>query len=230
MSIVESDEVVTGQRRTSMTLGEAFAVFRRYPSPWVLTAMLIVSTVTRIIIGGVSWGDPIVVAVALAAFPFFEWMVHVFILHVRPRRIAGVRVDPLLSRKHREHHADPRYVPLIFIPWQSLFWIVPGYAAIGLFAFPDRALGMTYLVVIALLGINYEWIHYLVHTDYRPKKRFYRAIWRHHRWHHYKNEHYWFGVSTAGISDKVLHTAPDVAGVKTSKTVRALHAQEASAG
>jgi hypothetical protein len=227
VTVAETEEAITGQRRTSLTLGQAFAVFRRYPSPWVLTALLVASVTYRVIIGGVYWRDALVVAVALAAFPFFEWVTHVVILHWRPRRIAGVKIDPLLSRKHREHHADPRDVPLIFIPWKSLIWIVPFYGAIGLFAFPDRGLGMTYLVVIALLGINYEWIHFLVHSDYKPKTRFYRAIWRHHRWHHYKNEHYWFGVSTAGVSDKVLHTAPDPATVRTSPTVRALHAREA---
>ena len=228
MTALDSEETITGQRRTSLTLRQAFAVFRRYPSPWLLIAMLVVATATRVAIGGISWGDPVVVLVALAAFPFFEWVVHVVILHWRPRTIAGVRIDPLLSRKHREHHADPRDVPLIFIPWKSYFWMVPSYAAIGLFAFPDRALGMTYLMVIALLGINYEWVHYLVHTDYRPKSPFYRAIWRHHRLHHYKNEHYWFGVSTAGVSDTVLHTAPAASDVRTSPTVRALHAREAS--
>ena len=38
----------------------------------------------------------------------------------------------------------------------------------------------------------YEWCHYLIHTDYKPKTAVYRAIWRNHRLHHFKNEHYWF--------------------------------------
>ena len=41
-------------------------------------------------------------------FPVIEWVIHVGILHWRPRRVGPVRVDSLLARKHREHHADPR--------------------------------------------------------------------------------------------------------------------------
>ena len=63
-------------------------------------------------------------------FPLVEWLIHVFILHWRPRRIAGVEVDSLLARDHRRHHADPRDVPLVFIPWRALLWVValPGLA------------------------------------------------------------------------------------------------------
>ncbi len=49
---------------------------------------------------------------------------------------------------------------------------------------------------------------------------------RHHRLHHYKNEHYWFTVTTAGTADRLLGTYPDAATVETSPTVRRLHAQE----
>ena len=63
-------------------------------------------------------------------FPVVEWLIHVFILHWRPRRVAGVEVDTLLARDHRRHHADPRDVPLVFIPWRALLWVValPGLA------------------------------------------------------------------------------------------------------
>ena len=54
------------------------------------------------------------------------------------------------------------------------------------------------------LGLCYEWTHYLIHSDYKPKTRVYRAIWRNHRNHHYKNEHYWFTVTSSGTADRVL--------------------------
>ena len=60
-------------------------------------------------------------------------------------------------------------------------------------------------------------------SDYKAKTRFYRAIWRNHRLHHYKNEHYWFGVSTSGTSDWVLGTRPDPATVAASPTAKNLH-------
>ncbi len=70
-------------------------------------------------------------------------------------------------------------------------------------------MGLTYLVCIAVVGFGYEWTHYLIHTDYKPKTRVYRAIWRNHRNHHYKNEHYWFTVTSSGTADRVL---ADVSG------------------
>lgn len=165
----------------------------------------------------------------LALFPFVEWLIHVCVLHWRPRRVGPVTIDPLLSRKHRAHHVDPRDVPLVFIPWQVHLWLIPTVAAVGLLAFPRVGLGLTYLVVVGLLGLGYEWTHYLIHSDYRPRSRLYRAVWRNHRLHHYKNEHYWFTVTSAGTADRVLGTYPNGENVNASPTVRDLHARGATA-
>jgi sterol desaturase/sphingolipid hydroxylase (fatty acid hydroxylase superfamily) len=71
---------------------------------------------------------------------------------------------------------------------------------------PDP-LGATFAAIAVSLGLVYEWVHYLVHTDYRPRTAPYRAIWRHHRLHHYKNEHYWFTVTTTNTADRLLRHA-----------------------
>ena len=68
----------------------------------------------------------------------------------------------------------------------------------------------------------YEWTHFLIHTAYRPRSRYYRSIWRNHRLHHYKNEHYWHGITNT-LSDRVLRTLPDQADVPRSPTARTLH-------
>jgi sterol desaturase/sphingolipid hydroxylase (fatty acid hydroxylase superfamily) len=73
----------------------------------------------------------------------------------------------------------------------------------------------------------YEWTHYLIHTSYRPKRRFYRYIWRAHRLHHFKNEHYWFGV-TVHLADHVLRTFPAKEAVETSPTARTLGVEQAA--
>ena len=41
-----------------------------------------------------------------------------------------------------------------------------------------------------------------------PRTSTYRAIWRNHRLHHFKNEHFWHGI-TNNLSDRVLGTNPD---------------------
>jgi hypothetical protein len=222
----DTEAAITGSRRTSLGLGDAAREFWRHPSPWIIGGLLVAATAARVAVAEWALSDALVVAIALAAFPFYEWVVHVCILHWRPRHVGRITFDPLVARKHRLHHADPRDVPLIFIPWRVLAWVIPIDVAIGLFAFPRLATGLTFLLTVGVLGIAYEWTHYLVHTDYRPRSRPFRAIWRHHRLHHYKSEHYWFGVATAGVSDRVLGTAPDPAKVATSPTVRSLHARE----
>ena len=213
----------TGRKR--FTLIDARREFWRHPSPWMIAATLVVASGARIAYGDWQITDALVPAIMLAAFPFFEWLVHVCILHWRPRKIGVLRIDPLLARKHREHHVEPREIALIFIPWQALLWVLPVALGIALLAFPRTALGLTFLTFLTVLGLCYEWCLYLVHTDYQPKTAADRAVWRNHRQHHFKNEHYWFTVTSAGTADRVLGTYPDPATVPTSPTAKNLHGQ-----
>ena len=223
---VRSDEAGISSRRTSVTLSQAWQEFLRHPSPWMLGTALFGSVVARGFVGDWRLTDLIVPIALVAMFPLIEWVLHVCVLHWRPRRLGPVELDPLLARKHREHHADPRDIALVFVPWQALAWLLPVYVVVAVLAFPRLGLGLTFLVTVAALAFVYEWMHYLMHSDYRPRSRAYRAVWRNHRLHHYKNEHYWFTVTTAGNVDRILGTYPDPGEVDTSPTVRVLHARE----
>jgi hypothetical protein len=211
--------------RRGFSLPDAAREFWKHPSPWMIGAVLGCALTARIIVGDWQMSDAVVPAAMLAMFPFFEWVVHVFVLHWRPRRVGAVTIDSLLARKHREHHVDPRDVPLIFIPWRALLWVIPLSVAVAVLLFPRAGLELTYLVCVGVIGLIYEWCHYLIHSDYKPKSRFYRAIWKNHRQHHFKNEHYWFTVTSSGTADRVLGTYPDPgSSVVTSPTAKNLHA------
>ncbi|MBL1079966.1 sterol desaturase family protein [Nocardia sp. 2] len=210
-------------RRTKLSLDAAFREWLRHPTPWIIAAILIGALAARIALGDWQITDALVPLIMLAAFPVVEWLIHVFILHWRPRRLGPVTVDSLLARKHREHHSNPRDIPLIFIPWQTFLWLVPALLAITLLAFPRPALGLTFLVLVGILGLYYEWTHYLIHTDYQPTGRLFKAVRKNHRLHHFKNEHYWFTVTTTGTADRVLRTYPDPARTPNSPTAKALH-------
>lgn len=213
--------------RKGFTLRDAGREFWKHPSPWIIGATLASALAARVIVGDWQPIDALVPVATLAVFPFFEWAVHVFILHWRPKSVGSLTIDPLLARDHRRHHVDPRNVPLIFIPWKALLWVTPLAVAIALLAFPRLGLGLTWLAFITVLGVGYEWMHYLIHSDYKPKTAVYRAIWRNHRQHHFKNEHFWFTVTSSGTADRVFGTYPDLATVETSPTARNLHAIEA---
>ncbi|CAJ1582723.1 sterol desaturase family protein [[Mycobacterium] wendilense] len=211
-------------RREAFTLADAAREFVRHPTPWMIAATLAVAAVWRGSLGDWRPTDALVPLGLLVAFPFVEWCIHVVILHWRPRRFLGVTLDPLLARKHREHHVDPRAVGLIFIPWQALLWVLPGAVVVAVAAFPRIELAGTFLMSLSVFGLVYEWMHYLIHTDYKPKSKVYKAIWRNHRQHHFKNEKFWFTVTTAGTADRVLGTGPDPRSVPSSPTAKNLHA------
>ncbi|MCA1689957.1 MAG: fatty acid hydroxylase family protein, partial [Actinobacteria bacterium] len=66
------------------------------------------------------------------------------------------------------------------------------------------------------------WTHFLIHTGHRPRSRYYRSIWRNHLLHHYKNEHFWHGITNT-LSDRLLGTYRDQTEVPRSPTARSLH-------
>lgn len=210
------------RRRTS--LRETFVEFLRHPSPWILAGAFVGFLAWRVALGEWRLSDLWAPVAFVVAFPVFEWLVHVFVLHWRPRRVAGLMLDYELARDHRRHHADPRDVPLVFIPWRSLVLVVASFLGLALLVFPRLSQAVTFLVTVSVVGLVYEWTHYLIHSDYKPRTRLYKAVWRNHRLHHYKNENYWFTVTTSGTADRLFGTHPSQASVPTSPTAKNLHA------
>jgi sterol desaturase/sphingolipid hydroxylase (fatty acid hydroxylase superfamily) len=205
----------------STTLAEEARLFARHRNAHVIGGALAVAAVARFVAGAWTYGD---LAIALAIFalqPFTEWVIHVFVLHYKPVTVLGRSIDFELARKHRDHHADPTDVELVFIPFRSLLVSLGVGGLLFLVLFPTLAGALTAIVAALTTLLVYEWTHYLIHSRYRPRTRLFRAIWRAHRLHHYKNERYWFGV-TNPAADHVLGTFPDPGAVETSPTARSL--------
>jgi hypothetical protein len=169
----------------------------------------------------------------VAIFPFAEWAIHVYLLHVRPVR--GRRLESAAAREHRRHHERPNDLTLILLGpleiAQLFLFVVPLTAAVAALATwplsalpPAGGLLTAVLTGYVLVGL-YEWTHFLIHTAYRPRSRYYRSIWRTHRLHHFKNEHFWHGI-TSNVSDRVLGTFPDQREVPRSPTARTLERAE----
>ncbi|HEU0132259.1 MAG TPA: sterol desaturase family protein [Mycobacteriales bacterium] len=177
--------------------------FARRPSARLLGVALAAALAWRLALGRWGVADAVTAGALLLAQPFVEWVVHVAVLHAKPFRVLGRTVDP--GRTHRSHHADPRDPDHVVLDARGLaagLLLAGGPLAAASVAAPACA---TFLVVAVAGLAAYEWVHYLIHTDHRPRTRLYRAAWRAHRLHHYRNERYWFGVTTP-LPDLVLGT------------------------
>lgn len=209
-------------RRTEVTLGSVFRAFWRYPSPWMISGVLVTVLACRVVMWDWRIDDAYAPVILILLFPLLEWLIHVFVLHWRRGRSPGRPGHPSGEEAPRTPRR-PAPSPLIFIPWKALVWVIVGYNAAALIAFPRLGQALTFMVTVAVAGLVYEWTHYLIHSDYRPRSRAYKAVWRNHRLHHYKNEHYWFTVTTTASADRLLGTYPDPATVQTSPTAKNLH-------
>ena len=202
-------------------LGRAARIFFEYASPRLMAVAAAAAVLARIVVGGFQWADLVVVGVILAVEPFAEWLLHVFLLHFKPRTVGGVRIDPLFAKRHRMHHRDPRNIPLVFVPLPVLAGFFLVLAAVSGLAIPNHRLGLSAFATMTAFLFGYEWSHYLIHSPYVPRTAAFRAVWRAHILHHYKNEQYWFGV-TNPVADYVLGTHPGKETVPTSPTARTL--------
>jgi len=212
--------------------------FWRYFSPKLIAVALAAAVAARIAVGNWSWRDVVIPIALICLEPLTEWVIHVYLLHSRPVRVGSRSIDLVAAREHREHHADPTELHGVLVPTYALVLFLPTIAAyLFALAIPVHLLIGGDLVAWWLSGLvagytilfSYEWCHFLIHSPYRPRGRYYKVIWRNHRLHHYKNEHYWFGV-TSNLGDVVLHTNPDQAEVAKSNTARTLGSSTVGAG
>lgn len=208
-------------RKAGITLADAARMFVRYPSPRVLIPTAATAVAARIALGKWSRRDAKIAATVVCLEPFVEWMIHVHVLHQRPRAVLGRTFDSVLARKHRRHHENPRDPDLVFIPGEKVLPFTAGIAAVNALVLRNPRAALTGTAASLLLLNAYEWTHFLIHSSYKPKSALYRTIRRTHQLHHFRNEKYWFGIITP-VSDKVLNTDPPKNDVPPSPTVKNL--------
>ena len=205
----------------SLSLPRAATIFAGYGSPRIMAGIAAATVAGRIVVGGWTWGDLAVCGGILVVEPFLEWLIHVYGLHAKPTQVFGRTLDPLYARRHRMHHRDPRNVPLVFVPLPVLAGFLIVLGAIAFLAFPPLTLKLTAFGTMTTFLLGYEWSHFLIHSSYVPRSVVFRAVWRNHILHHYKNEKFWFGV-TNPIADYALRTHPAKDAVPSSPTARTL--------
>lgn len=130
-------------------------------------------------------------AAGLAAWSLFEYALHRWVFHWRPRHPLPARLVFLI---HGVHHAQPddggRVVmpPAVSVPLALALW---GLAALVLEA-PWRD---CFFVGFLVGYLHYDLTHWACHQA-RPRSRLGRALRRHHLLHHHVDEAAHFGVGT----------------------------------
>ncbi len=156
-------------------------------------------------------------AIGAIVFLSSEYTTHRFLFHAAPSKIGWVLA--LQHRLHYDHHIDPPKLELLFLP---LWFAVPVTAAyFGVYFAITRNLVLTISLVFGSMCalLYYEWVHYVAHVPFVPVTPFGRYIKKYHLWHHFKNEHFWFGVTNPSM-DYLGGTYRDVETVERSTTVR----------
>lgn len=154
---------------------------------------LVASTLTNALID--YWYIPLCIIVAS---PFIEYFTHQYLLHLPyPKEKAKhPQYAHFLDQIHYLHHQDPKKIEHIFAEWWlSAFGLVL-YGFLAFFVTGSWRFTLVLGTWIVLYFLIYEWTHFIAHYDYVPKTRYGKYMKKYHVWHHYKNEDYWYGITS----------------------------------
>ncbi|MCA1064048.1 sterol desaturase family protein [Rossellomorea sp. AcN35-11] len=161
----------------------------------------------------------LVFAVGIVTYMFSEYLTHRFLFHIKAP--GNPFLLKLIKRLHYDHHKKPNDLKLLFLP---IWYSAPNLFALSLlFYFLTGSLTATlsFATGVLFMFFVYEWKHYIAHRPLKPKTRFGRWLKKTHILHHYKNENYWYGVSTPFV-DVLFGTLKDEKEVETSETAKDL--------
>jgi hypothetical protein len=207
---------------TVRTRGQALRVFFSRKGPRTLLGAAATTWAARLALGPPGPSDLLAAAAAIGVWPFQEWLLHKYVLHLEPRTVAGVEIDPMFARVHRTHHADPRDIDTTLLPMQVIVGSMPFAAGAWLLLFGPRPAAVTAMATYSTMALFYEWTHFIVHTNVKPLTSYGQHVRRNHRLHHFRDEHHWFGF-TFPLVDRWFGTDPDPATIARSRTAMDLY-------
>jgi sterol desaturase/sphingolipid hydroxylase (fatty acid hydroxylase superfamily) len=184
----------------------------------VMTAIFL-GIASFVVIKGMTWWVFFYFLIGLVTFMFGEYLTHRFFFHSKaPENPFFLKV---LKRLHYDHHKYPNDLDLMFLPiWYSIPNI-SGFSIVFYLITKTFHLTLAFSLGLILMLLIYEWKHFVAHRPIKPKTKF--GIWlkKTHILHHFKNENYWYGVSTP-IFDYVFGTFKDEKEVESSQTAKDL--------
>jgi sterol desaturase/sphingolipid hydroxylase (fatty acid hydroxylase superfamily) len=207
---------------TIRTRAQAVRVFFSRKGPRTLAKTAAATWAARVALGPPGPSDLLAAAAAICVWPVQEWVLHKYLLHLEPRTVAGVHIDPMFARVHRTHHADPRDVDTTLLPLKVIVGSMPFAAGGWLLLFGPRRAAITAMATYSTMALFYEWTHFIVHTNVKPLTAYGKQVRRNHRLHHFRHEGNWFGF-TLPLVDRWFGTDPDPETITRSRTAMDLH-------
>lgn len=147
--------------RQLTTLPAAYREFSGRLTPRLLVGELVLFALVRLWWSRWSVSDAVVFGVLVGMQPFTEWVIHAFVLHCPADQ--GLR-DRLAGDSHRRHHQDPRDLRFQFIHPRAVYGGMVLNTVVVVATRTPAAL--TGVLTATLLTLVYEWVHFLIHTDY----------------------------------------------------------------
>jgi hypothetical protein len=191
------------------------ATFFKHGSNTVLVAAIVVLAALFAVRALAFWWVPALIG----AIVFFttEYTTHRFFFHAKPVKTAWV--NKLQHRLHYDHHIDPPKLELLFLPLWFVIPVTALYYGAYVLVVRDAVQAVSFAFGAICALTYYEWVHYVAHVPFTPVTPFGKYIKKYHLWHHFKNEHFWYGVTNPTM-DYVGFTYRDVEAVERSTTVR----------
>lgn len=190
--------------------------------PYFLHRQMIPKWVAPIFLGAlvVAFSTPLWWAFTAVGFLMFfpgEYVVHRFQLHVLAEKKWNTT-----AHSHIAHHESPDDLEHIFHPLGATFGALGLYFGAVALIFQSAAAGLAFGLGSSLAMVVYEYAHFSAHrVGVQPATPWMKYLKKYHLWHHFKNEHYWFGV-TSPVMDVVMGTFKDPRATEKSPTVRTI--------
>ena len=200
-----------------------FKVYFRHPINYFYFFIIFLLLYVSVVSSAMTIYWPLAFTLLIA--PWFEWVVHKYFLHKRYFS-ANKWLQEYFDSIHYFHHNDPKIVRFIFAPFPVPLTIPMIFFSIFSILFWDWKAGVVGGFFSLSYYMYYEWIHLAHHIDsYTPITKRGKMLKKAHQWHHFKNENFWWGV-TSSFGDKTLKTYMNPKEVEKSPTVRDFSASQ----
>lgn len=149
-----------------------------------------------------------------------EYTTHRFLFHMKPPK--NRILLKAIKRLHYDHHEYPNELRLLFLP---LWYTLPQFVVIGIIIFlifNSLPIVIAFLTGAIAMLLYYEWTHYVAHRPITPITPWGKWMKKYHLLHHFRNEHYWYGVTSPSL-DVLCGTYKNEKEVEKSETARKLN-------